>query len=79
MFLSHGYHWNALHLLQRGKFRPALPGLVAANKPEDVEKTSRSALQKLPNVEAATRGLSVLRGIGPATASGVCEANNFVL
>lgn len=57
--------------LQRGKFRPRLQQLVASNSEETVEKCSRKAFSLLPNVQAAIAELSSLKGVGPATASGL--------
>ena len=47
-----------------------LPKLVASNKLADVINASTKAFEKLPEVREAIKALSVLRGVGPATASG---------
>lgn len=47
-----------------------LPKLVASNKPADVINASTKAFEKLPKIRDAIQALSVLRGVGPATASG---------
>lgn len=57
--------------LQRGKFRPRLQQLVASNSEDTVEKCSRKAFSLLPDVQAAIAELSSLKGVGPATASGL--------
>uniref|UniRef100_A0A2D4HI12 Uncharacterized protein n=1 Tax=Micrurus lemniscatus lemniscatus TaxID=129467 RepID=A0A2D4HI12_MICLE len=56
--------------LTRGKFRPRLQQLVAANPSKMVEEHTRKAFHLLPDVEAAVKELNELKGIGPATASG---------
>ncbi|XP_038618865.1 uncharacterized protein LOC119942255 [Tachyglossus aculeatus] len=60
--------------LARGKFRPRLQQLVAANPSETVERSTRAAFGLLPNVEAAIAELSKLRAVGPATASAILAA-----
>ena len=61
--------------LARGKWRPALPGLVRQNAPAAVLAASRAAFKALQKKkggqEQALKALSELRGIGPATASAV--------
>ena len=47
-----------------------LPKLVASNKPADVINASTKAFDKLPKIREAIEAMSVLRGVGPATASG---------
>lgn len=79
MFLSihctHGYHpfIHKLYLVsfQRGKFRPRLEQLVQTNSEDDVITASRKAFKLLPNLSEAIKALSVLKAIGPATASGI--------
>ena len=56
--------------LSRGKFRPRLMQLVESNKKDAVETISKSAFRLLPDVKAAVKELTVLKGVGPATASG---------
>ncbi|KAM6424105.1 uncharacterized protein PHA67_004822 isoform 1-T3 [Liasis olivaceus] len=58
----------------RGKFRPRLQQLVAANSSEMVEEHTRKAFHRLPDVEAAVKELNQLKGVGPATASAVLAA-----
>ncbi|MGH0165372.1 UNVERIFIED_CONTAM: hypothetical protein FKN15_048731 [Acipenser sinensis] len=55
--------------LTRGKFRPRLQQLVAANPNERVETCTRRAFGLLPDVQAAIAELSTLKALGPATAS----------
>lgn len=45
--------------------------MVKENSEEDVLKASKKAFSVLPNVSEAIKALSVLRAIGPATASGM--------
>ena len=60
------------NFFQRGKFRPRLTELVQTNTEKEVIDASTEAFQKLPDVPAAIQALTVLRAIGPATASGAC-------
>ncbi|XP_028332919.1 uncharacterized protein LOC114481989 isoform X2 [Gouania willdenowi] len=60
--------------LTRGKFRPRLQQLVASNSDDSVQKCSRQAFSVLPDVQAAITELSLLKGVGPATASAVLAA-----
>ncbi|XP_782128.2 uncharacterized protein LOC576762 [Strongylocentrotus purpuratus] len=60
--------------LSRGKFRPRLTEMVQTNSSDLVEKSSRQAFKKLPNVGAAIKELIVLKAVGPATASAVLAA-----
>lgn len=60
--------------LSRGKFRPRLQEMVQTNSPELVESSSKKAFKKLPNVAAAIKELTVLKAVGPATASAVLAA-----
>lgn len=55
---------------QRGKFRPRLTELVQANSEEDVKSASIKAFKALPDIPAAIQALTVLKAVGPATASG---------
>ena len=59
-----------LMIFQRGKFRPRLTELVQTNTDKEVIDASTEAFQKLPDVSAAIQALTVLKAIGPATASG---------
>ncbi|XP_026880613.1 uncharacterized protein zgc:112496 [Electrophorus electricus] len=60
--------------LTRGKFRPRLQKLVGSNSEEAVLSCTTRAFQLLPNVQAAIAELSLLKGLGPATASAVLAA-----
>ena len=60
-----------LVFLQRGKFRPRLEQMVQSNSEEDVLNASKKAFKLLPNLSAAIQALTVLKAIGPATASGL--------
>ncbi|XP_055265038.1 uncharacterized protein LOC129545203 isoform X2 [Moschus berezovskii] len=60
--------------LARGRFRPRLQQLVAANTPELVVQRSAAAFRLLPDMHAAVMALCALRGVGPATASAVLAA-----
>lgn len=60
--------------LTRGKFRPRLEQLVQTNLEKDVEEVSKKAFKKLPNLSAAIQELTILKAIGPATASAVLAA-----
>ncbi|NP_001181882.1 uncharacterized protein [Bos indicus] len=60
--------------LARGRFRPRLQQLVAANSPELVVQHSAAAFRLLPDMYAAVMALCALRGVGPATASAVLAA-----
>lgn len=57
-------------IFQRGKFRPRLTELVQTNSEEDVKAASTKAFKALPDISAAISALTVLRAVGPATASG---------
>ncbi len=67
--------WRVQYLffcfLQRGKFRPRLTELIRGNSPESVESVTREGLSLLPNLKRAVEVLCQLKGVGPATASGV--------
>lgn len=62
--------------LSRGKFRPRLIELAASNNEESVKNASKKGIQlALKNkVEDAISALVVLKGVGPATASGILAA-----
>ncbi|CAE6352088.1 unnamed protein product [Rhizoctonia solani] len=66
--------------LTRGKFRPALPSLIAQNTPAKVESSTQDAFDSLRNMPSSTplyqsfRALlkslcGALKGVGPATGS----------
>lgn len=57
--------------LSRGKWRARLQNFVAALSDDEVQAASQKAFAALPNVKEAVSQLSVLKGIGPATASAV--------
>ncbi|XP_064595154.1 uncharacterized protein LOC135461838 [Liolophura sinensis] len=60
--------------LTRGKFRPRLTQMVAENSEDLVKESSREAFKKLPDVIGAISCLTVLKAVGPATASAVLAA-----
>uniref|UniRef100_A0A803N2J7 Uncharacterized protein n=2 Tax=Chenopodium quinoa TaxID=63459 RepID=A0A803N2J7_CHEQI len=61
--------------LTRGKFRPRLLGFVAALDEELVKSASQKAFLSLPDdLSKAVSELTVLKGIGPATASAILAA-----
>ncbi|KAK7111669.1 uncharacterized protein [Littorina saxatilis] len=60
--------------LMRGKFRPRLQQMVEENSAESVETASKKGFQALPSIKAAVEALTVLRAVGPATASAVLAA-----
>ena len=65
-------HQCVVLVLQRGKFRPRLSQLVKENSPADVERITEEGLARLPGgLTAAVKHLSQLKGVGPATASGI--------
>ncbi|KAK9748414.1 hypothetical protein RND81_02G055400 [Saponaria officinalis] len=61
--------------LSRGKFRPRLLGYVAGLDEEAVKSASQKAFLCLPgDLSKAVSELTVLKGVGPATASAVLAA-----
>lgn len=60
--------------LTRGKFRPRLLGFVSSLDEELVKSASQKAFLSLPDVSKAVSELTVLKGVGPATASAVLAA-----
>ncbi|XP_021839705.1 uncharacterized protein [Spinacia oleracea] len=61
--------------LTRGKFRPRLLGFVASLDEELVKSASQKAFLSLPeDLPKAVSELTVLKGVGPATASAVLAA-----
>ncbi|CAL4059242.1 unnamed protein product [Meganyctiphanes norvegica] len=62
--------------LSRGKFRPRLVQLAESNAPDFVKSTSEKGIKlaKQNKVAAGITELSKLKGVGPATASGVLAA-----
>ncbi|XP_052262992.1 uncharacterized protein LOC127866488 isoform X2 [Dreissena polymorpha] len=62
--------------LTRGKFRPRLTEMVASNSEDEVVAASTKAFKALPNISAAIQALSVLKAVGPATASAVLAAGS---
>lgn len=60
--------------LTRGKWRPRLLDFVSALDESSVKSASQKALQALPDVSTAVSELTVLKGVGPATASAVLAA-----
>lgn len=60
----------------RGVFRGRNLALVRGNDPDTVEKTSREALQQVPQPTTPITTLAKLDGVGPATASAIVAATN---
>ncbi|XP_070579948.1 uncharacterized protein [Ptychodera flava] len=60
--------------LNRGKFRPRLAEMIQTNTEEAVVNASKKAFQCLPDLSAAIQALTVLKAVGPATASAVLAA-----
>lgn len=60
--------------LSRGKWRPRLLSFVSSLDDAVVKDASGKAFSSLPDVSKAVSELTVLKGIGPATASAVLAA-----
>ncbi|XP_019156669.1 PREDICTED: uncharacterized protein LOC109153260 [Ipomoea nil] len=60
--------------LTRGKWRPRLLDFVSSLDDAVVKSASQAAFQSLPDVSKAVSELTVLKGVGPATASAVLAA-----
>ncbi|KAG2692434.1 hypothetical protein I3843_08G053500 [Carya illinoinensis] len=60
--------------LTRGKWRPRLLDFVSSLDEALVKSTSQKAFQSLPDVSKAVSELTVLKGVGPATASAILAA-----
>ncbi|KAI7747569.1 hypothetical protein M8C21_010283 [Ambrosia artemisiifolia] len=60
--------------LTRGKWRPRLLDFVSSIDEETVKSASEKAFKALPEVSKAISELTVLKGVGPATASAVLAA-----
>ncbi|KAJ6391302.1 hypothetical protein OIU77_025315 [Salix suchowensis] len=60
--------------LSRGKWRPRLLDFVSSLDESHVKSASQKAFQSLPDVSKAVSALTVLKGVGPATASAVLAA-----
>ncbi|XP_023872656.2 uncharacterized protein LOC111985245 [Quercus suber] len=60
--------------LTRGKWRPRLLDFVSSLDEAVVKSASENAFQSLPDVSKAVSELTVLKGVGPATASAVLAA-----
>ncbi|KAG8062447.1 hypothetical protein GUJ93_ZPchr0003g16720 [Zizania palustris] len=60
--------------LSRGKWRPRLMDFVKGLEDAVVESASRKAFTALPDLGRAITELTVLKGVGPATASAVLAA-----
>ncbi|KAI7747574.1 hypothetical protein M8C21_010288 [Ambrosia artemisiifolia] len=60
--------------LTRGKWRPRLLDFVSSIDEETVKSASEKAFKSLPEVSKAISELTVLKGVGPATASAVLAA-----
>ncbi|KAL2630641.1 hypothetical protein R1flu_015327 [Riccia fluitans] len=57
--------------LTRGKWRPGLMKFISALSEKDVEEASQKAFAAVPDLKQAITHLTVLKGVGPATASAV--------
>ncbi|KAK9270914.1 hypothetical protein L1049_026501 [Liquidambar formosana] len=60
--------------LTRGKWRPRLLDYVSSLDEALVKSASQKAFQSLPDISKAVSELTVLKGVGPATASAVLAA-----
>ncbi|KAG8369141.1 hypothetical protein BUALT_Bualt15G0120500 [Buddleja alternifolia] len=60
--------------LSRGKWRPRLLSFVSSLTDAAVRDASAKAFASLPHVSTAVKELTVLKGVGPATASAVLAA-----
>ncbi|KAK7310749.1 hypothetical protein RJT34_08454 [Clitoria ternatea] len=60
--------------LTRGKWRPRLLDFVSSLDDVVVKSASQKAFQSLPDISKAVSELTVLKGVGPATASAVLAA-----
>ncbi|MCE3215163.1 hypothetical protein HAX54_001065 [Datura stramonium] len=60
--------------LTRGKWRPRLLDFVSSLDDAVVRSASEKAFQSLPDIKKAISELTVLKGVGPATASAVLAA-----
>ncbi|CAI9266383.1 unnamed protein product [Lactuca saligna] len=60
--------------LTRGKWRPRLLDFVSSLNEDTVISASQKAFKSLPDVSKAISELTVLKGVGPATASAVLAA-----
>lgn len=60
--------------LTRGKWRPRLLDFVSSLDESVVKSASQKAFQSLPDISKAISELTVLKGVGPATASAILAA-----
>ncbi|MQM02726.1 hypothetical protein Taro_035493 [Colocasia esculenta] len=60
--------------LSRGKWRPRLQDFVSKLEETEVESASRRGFLSLPDLSKAISELTVMKGVGPATASAVLAA-----
>ncbi|GAV57992.1 hypothetical protein CFOL_v3_01528 [Cephalotus follicularis] len=60
--------------LTRGKWRPRLQAFVSSLEESLVKSASQKAFQSLPDISKAVCELTVLKGVGPATASAILAA-----
>ncbi|TKY57931.1 hypothetical protein E2542_SST14985 [Spatholobus suberectus] len=60
--------------LTRGKWRPRLLDFVSSLDDAVVKSASQKAFQSLPDISKAVSELTVLKGVGPATASAILAA-----
>ena len=64
--------------LLRGKFRPSILDLVRTNTETAIKNVTKKAFKKMPNINAAITALTQLKGIAPATASGMLILYVFI-
>ncbi|XP_031372504.1 uncharacterized protein LOC116187722 isoform X2 [Punica granatum] len=60
--------------LTRGKWRPRLMDFVSSLDEGTVKSASQKAFQALPDISKVVSELTVLKGVGPATASAILAA-----
>ncbi|CAI9115971.1 OLC1v1017001C3 [Oldenlandia corymbosa var. corymbosa] len=60
--------------LTRGKWRPRLLDFVSSLDDDVVKSASQKAFDSLPDISKAVKELTVLKGVGPATASAILAA-----
>ncbi|KAJ3685656.1 hypothetical protein LUZ61_014820 [Rhynchospora tenuis] len=60
--------------LSRGKWRPRLLDFVSSLGEEEVQLASKKGFGSLPDLSNAVSSLTVMKGVGPATASAILAA-----
>ncbi|KAJ4744602.1 DNA binding protein [Rhynchospora pubera] len=60
--------------LSRGKWRPRLLDFVSSLEEEEVQLASKKGFASLPDLSKAISSLTVMKGVGPATASAILAA-----